>query len=167
MVLLAIVFSFSFFALWNFRNRVTAQQPCTTPPPYQTGNTSTKWAPNAVVAVVFDENANFSQAEKDAIGTASQNWNNSNGILGNNSGVTLSGFTSGPPPPIDTTTPVMFITRGNAGSNQSVVGVRANGNTWPYTSQATVTISDAINWSFPPDLTSVMAHETHWTLLRN
>jgi hypothetical protein len=137
-----------------------AQQGCTTPPPYDSGNTSSKWRPGSQVTVVFDQNANFTQSEMNAMRTAAENWNASNGAGGNNSGVTLTGFSQGPAPNYNTATNILFVKRGIPVRNGVAdTGVSANTTSYPYTSVATTTILEGVNWSFPPDLTSVMAHE--------
>jgi len=141
---------------------------CITPPPYGPGNTSSKWAPGANVTVVFDENSNFSDADKRAMTAAAQTWNANNGASGNNSGVTFGGFSTGPPPNTSTTTPVLFITRGAVSDGNAHTGVGANSSTYPNTSVATTTLSSNVNWDDPPfppswdhpkDLESTMAHE--------
>lgn len=112
------------------------------------------------MSVVFDQDSNFSQAEMDAMKAAAANWNASNGMSGNNSGVNLTGFTTGPAPDNNTATNVLFVTRGTVSNNDAAkTGVTANSISYPYTSVATHTIREGVNWSYPPDLTSVMAHE--------
>src|SRR5258706_16003796 len=71
---------------------------CITPPPYGPGNTSSKWKPGAAVTVVFDQNSNFTEAEIRAMKAAAFTWNSKNGTYGNNSGVNLVGFSTGPAP---------------------------------------------------------------------
>jgi len=71
---------------------------CVTPPPYNPGNSSSKWAQGANVTVVFDEGSNFTDAEIRAMTSAAQRWNSANGTPGNSSGVTFVGFSRGPAP---------------------------------------------------------------------
>lgn len=171
-VSLGLIISFIIITSWSLRVPVildaitfaaVPQQPCTTPPPYTPGNTSSKWKPGATVTVTFDQNANFSTAEMDAMKTASLNWNNSSGPEGNNSGVTLAGFAPGGAPDPNTATNALYITRAPVGSALATTMVSANTSSYPYTSVATVTIKEGVTWTYPPDLTSVMAHEAGHT----
>ena len=139
---------------------------CITPPPYDQGNTSSKWAPGANVTVVFDQNSNFTDAEIRAMTSAALTWNSANGSNGNNSGVNFVGFSRGPAPDANTTTtPVLYVTRGPVSNGIGQTTPNANNTTYPYTSVATTTIKEGINWSYPsdwdhsPDLESLMAHE--------
>ena len=142
-----------------FVDSTGAQQGCTTPPPYDSGNTTSKWQPGASVTVIFDQNSSFTANEINAMRNAAENWNASNGSGGNNSGVTFTGFAQGPAPN-DTATNVLYVTRGTPVRNGVAdTGVSANTISYPYTSVATTRIREGINWTYPPDLTSVMAHE--------
>lgn len=133
-----------------------AAQSCTSPPLFDNASI---WPPGASVTVIFDQNANFTQAERDAMQRAAQNWNADNGTTGNNSGVTLMGFTLGAAPP-PTATNVISVTRGTVSNNATAqTGLQANSNSYPYTSVATITIRQGINWAFLPDLESTFAHE--------
>lgn len=111
------------------------------------------------MTVLFDQNANFSQAEMNAMRASAENWNASNGSSGNNSGVTFTGFTQGSAPNYDTATNVLHVTRGAVSNGVAHARVSANGSAYPYTSVATITVREGIDWIYPPDLTSVMAHE--------
>jgi hypothetical protein len=139
---------------------------CITPPPYNPGNNSSKWAPGTNVTVVFDQNSNFTDAEKRAMTSAAQRWNAANGTSGNNSGVTFVGFSTGPAPNLNTTTsPVLYVKRGPLTGALGETTPNANNSTYPYTSVATTTIKAGVDWNYPPewdhspDLESLMAHE--------
>ena len=68
--------------IWSlFQVNSHAQQQCTTPPQQN----SSGWRPGANVTVVFEQNS-FSAAEMAAIQRAFQNWNSSNGPIGNRPG---------------------------------------------------------------------------------
>ncbi len=92
-------------------------------------------------------------------------WNSANGTAGNNSGVTFVGFSTGPAPNPNTTSPVLFIKRGPLTYAIGNTGVTANSSTYPHTSVATTTIKEGVDWNYPsdwdhsPDLESLMAHE--------
>lgn len=74
-----------------------AQQGCAANVP-STNNDPT-WAKGKQVTVIFDSASGLTQAQRDAIKQASENWNASNGPPpGNNSGVTFTGFTVGSKP---------------------------------------------------------------------
>lgn len=71
------------------RRNVAAQAPCTNPPVEEATNGAT-W-PRGQEVSVFVRAGDFpTQGERDAIAAAFSNWQNSNGPVGNNSGVTFT-----------------------------------------------------------------------------
>lgn len=143
--------------------RVNAQSSdCVTPP--LISSMPITWAPGANVTVIIDQNSNFSEQELNAIKEAASNWNDANGVDGNNSRVTIDlQFTfSSTPPAINTSIPILYVTRGavpGLGGAQAGMPLQSNSNTSPYISIARLIITDTVsNWYYP-DLVSVVAHE--------
>jgi len=137
-----------------------AQQSCVSPP--QSSDPS--WTPGAQVTVIFDINAGFTQDQMNAMKQASENWNAADGPTGNQSGVTFGNYTVGSKPAFATN--VLFVTRGamqHAGSAAETSQLEANSNTYPHLSSATITFNEQGTFSFMPDLTAIMAHETGHT----
>ena len=132
-----------------YNKHVRAQQQCFNVRPAN----APFWRPGATVTVVVDSNSKFNGTEITALTRAIQNWNGSKGITGNNSNVTINTqFTySLNPPDVATTAPIMYIKRGDTGTDAAHTRTESNGHTHPYTSIARVTINQNTNWLAPYD----------------
>jgi hypothetical protein len=86
--LMACCLLLSFDALLLFQPTTSAQSGCPDIPKLGQPH----WEPNHPVAVVFQEDSNWTDDEINVMRRAFDNWNAANSYIGNNSGVIFEGF---------------------------------------------------------------------------
>ncbi|MCU1267623.1 MAG: hypothetical protein JWM21_3941 [Acidobacteria bacterium] len=139
---------------------VIAQAPCSTPPMLARTN-GAHWPHNQNVAVLINEN-DFSTQELGAIEDAFNNWQNSNGPNGNNSGVTFTYASVTSPPTGANQINTHYVHRPAPGSQLTGGASSSIGSvTTPTGEHITTNASTAIgtNESNLDNITSIMAHE--------
>ena len=140
---------FSGFILGSYVRRVQAI--CYTPP--HSSSLTPRWASEAAVTVIYDENSDFTSSQLASMNTAFANFNASNHPWGNNTGVVFTGGLEGPAPNYQTATNVIHVYKGNT----EFASWWSNGS-GTYTTVGELEIGE--NWNVTGNtLTSAIAHE--------